>query len=382
MSDEASAVPCSQEEEKDPIESFSPSGPEGGRVVPCFTRVNGSHFFFEWHGLPADITDHKSRLLGFVHQRFSHRGGLKAYCIGQFTSLGCSNSLYAYVRLFSRIDIRSNDPYIFLGVAPFIRAVGHNPSTSIRVATSSGNYISMGVSVAAGATKCAATRIIHLAGVGKHREAICEYKNHFPKDYLKHGSTVESNIRRLSCVAKELKFPLSSFHSHELAKLDSWKRDSESLILSGPTGTGKTKLAQALIGPCHLFVRDPDTLKQFNPDHHTGVVFDDMSLTDVRVFPTLESVIHILDVEEEAQVRCRYASVTLPAGIPRVFTTNRRLSEFIPDDPHGSLVRRMFYVRSERHWFAKPQVLRVPESPVCAHHSFDDVYYSDPELHF
>lgn len=100
------------------------------------------------------------------------------------------------------------------------------------------------------------------------------------------------------------------------------------IFLWGPTGTGKTELALSrFVCPC--FVRDLDSLKWFDPEYHDGLVFDDIKFSPEI---TRERCIHILDHTCIAVVRIRYIIVTIPAGFPRIFTSNLPFEEtFYPD---------------------------------------------------
>lgn len=89
------------------------------------------------------------------------------------------------------------------------------------------------------------------------------------------------------------------------------------LILTGPTGIGKTQLAKALL-PQALFISHMDALRSYG-NGYSGVIFDDMAFTHLH----REAQIHLVDVHEDRQIHVRYSVAELPAGTARIITTNR-----------------------------------------------------------
>lgn len=96
-----------------------------------------------------------------------------------------------------------------------------------------------------------------------------------------------------------------------------------SMVIQGPPEMGKTAYAKTLL-PNHLRVTHPDKLKQFDENVHDGIIFDDQAYGH---WPR-ESVIHIMDVEEDSDINVKNSMVTIPAGTPRIFITNRPLRAF------------------------------------------------------
>lgn len=90
------------------------------------------------------------------------------------------------------------------------------------------------------------------------------------------------------------------------------------MILQGKPNEGKTQYAKTFFKK-PLLVRHPDKLKSYDENIHDGIIFDDQSYGH---WPR-ESVIHLFDVEEESDINVKNSMVTIPAGVPRIFTTNR-----------------------------------------------------------
>lgn len=97
------------------------------------------------------------------------------------------------------------------------------------------------------------------------------------------------------------------------------------LFVTGPTGVGKTRWALARF-ESPLLVSHLEDLKLFKSSRHDGIVFDDISLTGMS--PT--SCIHLVDSELPRTIRVLYGSVTLPAGIKKIFTSNESLQDVMP----------------------------------------------------
>jgi hypothetical protein len=88
------------------------------------------------------------------------------------------------------------------------------------------------------------------------------------------------------------------------------------VIMYGKPGLGKTQYALAhFLNP--LLVRHMDDLKKLTP-LNDGLVFDDMDFNHV----VRSTQIYLCD-ELESSIHCRFQNATLPAGIRRIFTTNR-----------------------------------------------------------
>lgn len=96
--------------------------------------------------------------------------------------------------------------------------------------------------------------------------------------------------------------------------------------LFGATETGKTQFALAHFQK-PLFIRHMDVLGDLNPRVHDGLVFDDMEFDHMP--PT--AVIHLLDLDMPSDIHIRYKTAFIPAGFPRIFTSNGRDIWYKPD---------------------------------------------------
>jgi len=141
--------------------------------------------------------------------------------------------------------------------------------------------------------------------------------------WILQGNSITSNLKALA-PPSVLPFsrPLADF-----GPLFEWDR-SRTLLLIGETNTGKTTLAASLL-PLALFTRHQDKLALLT-DAHEGVILDDMSFRHLH----REAQIALLDVAMPTDVHVRYKVAHLPAGLPRIITSNREAHEIVAiDDP-------------------------------------------------
>lgn len=88
------------------------------------------------------------------------------------------------------------------------------------------------------------------------------------------------------------------------------------ILLEGKSGWGKTQFALRCFKNPKI-VRQVEDLRSLDATHD-GIVFDDMAFTH---WPR-QSQIHLVDMDEESSISARYNNVTIPAGMPRIFTFN------------------------------------------------------------
>lgn len=129
--------------------------------------------------------------------------------------------------------------------------------------------------------------------------------------------------------AAEITYTLDQF-KHKIPHI-------ETVFVHGKAGTGKTQWAKAhFTSP--LLVGTIDTLKQFNPEIHDGIVFDDMTF---KHWPR-ESIIQLLDWDEDRDVHCRFQNAFIPKHTKKIFCSNKDLNEtFGPYEFDQAITRRI-----------------------------------------
>lgn len=110
----------------------------------------------------------------------------------------------------------------------------------------------------------------------------------------------------------------------------------ESFDLMGTPNIGKTQFALALIGKA-LMVSHIDDLKNFDPEIHEGIVFDDMSFTHMPV----SAQIHLVDWDFDRSIHIRYGLARIPQNTRKIFTTNTEGGEIFNLDTSLGVRRRI-----------------------------------------
>lgn len=93
---------------------------------------------------------------------------------------------------------------------------------------------------------------------------------------------------------------------------------TQSTVVVGPTGCGKSSWAKRVANKPALWVRHMDVLRSFRPGYHMSIIFDDMSFAHMP----REAQIHIVDQSDEAHIHCRYGYAIIPANTQKIFTAN------------------------------------------------------------
>lgn len=132
------------------------------------------------------------------------------------------------------------------------------------------------------------------------------------RDLVLHSLSIQTSLRSMSPPTElTCALPLTSFNN-----LFEWDQ-ARTLLLCGPTNTGKTTLAASLI-PLALFTRHLDRLADVSSTHQ-GVILDDMTFKHLHD----EAQIALTDTAMETHVHVRYRVATLRAGLPRIITSNK-----------------------------------------------------------
>jgi len=111
--------------------------------------------------------------------------------------------------------------------------------------------------------------------------------------------------------------------------------ESQSTVVIGPTGCGKSSWAKRVALKPALWVRHMDVLRSFRPGYHKSIIFDDMSFMHLH----REAQIHIADQSDESHINCRYAIAIIPPNTQKIFTAN---SHPFTNDP--AIIRRLFEI--------------------------------------
>lgn len=165
------------------------------------------------------------------------------------------------------------------------------------------------------------SKAMGLAKKRKYDDAVSLLEKEKPKDMLTRGVEIRKNLRGSApshVYAQpdgELPFVLPDDVSAVIPSMFGKK----AIILSGKSGVGKTRFARSL-GP-HHFVTHMDQLRSLVAGRL--LVFDDMSFAHMP----RESIIQLVDSEQERAVHARYSNGFIAAKTPKIFLTNRTCPE-------------------------------------------------------
>lgn len=133
------------------------------------------------------------------------------------------------------------------------------------------------------------------------------------RDLILHSTAILTSFQRLAPVKPlPCALDLTSY-----GNLFEWDRTKYTLVICGATNLGKTTLAASLL-PKALFTRHLDLLGDLTTKHE-GIILDDMSFKHLHD----EGQIALIDTAMTTQVHVRYKVAIIPAGLPRIVTTNK-----------------------------------------------------------
>lgn len=158
-----------------------------------------------------------------------------------------------------------------------------------------------------------------------------------PTTMVKHYKGIELLAAQVNPKKAKASYEAESFNREPLE----WDHDHDSMkswILQGDPGTGKTQYALSHFA-CPLLVSHMDDLREFAPDTHDGIVFDDM---DFKHLPR-STQIFLADCALDRTLHCRYQNAMIPRGTKKIFTTNEENTCF--DISDGAIKRRVNILR-------------------------------------
>lgn len=150
---------------------------------------------------------------------------------------------------------------------------------------------------------------------GSFSEGRAMLLEHYPDKMLDKGTDIERNLRNYTHKPYKPKFTLDDFTipSINLGKC---------VLMHGDTELGKSQFALAHFkNPLLVKGKNTEKLREYNTTVD-GIVLDEVNFTTTDTH--LENNLTMLDMDEDVAMWARYANVTLPAGLPKIFLTNKK----------------------------------------------------------
>lgn len=146
-------------------------------------------------------------------------------------------------------------------------------------------------------------------------EALTTIRKTRPRDFLLYRDRILKTLQVLTPATTLVPHPLETFQCPpELLEFDFMTV----LLLTGPTNTGKTALAKALVGTPFLFVTHLEDLRKWDKEIYKGIIYDEANL---KHLPRETQLFH-LSVTETVSIHLRYSPACLTSGRRVVWTSN------------------------------------------------------------
>ena len=143
-----------------------------------------------------------------------------------------------------------------------------------------------------------------------------------PQQFYMHAARIEHALEMRLGDYERSPYQLSDFFN--MPPLDL----SRAVVIQGASHIGKTHFALAHF-TYPLLVSELDDLKKISL-RTDGIVFDQMCFTHPHDRKELnfnaDQAIRLLDIELSRSIGARYSNARIPKGMPRIFTTNRHVS--------------------------------------------------------
>lgn len=301
-------------------------------------RINSQQFFLTYPQCPLDpkvVLDHI-----LIEEPLEH------YVIAQEQHKDGNMHIHAYLLFSKKLNVRNEKKFDIT-----IEGVTYHPNMQgvrswknvVKYVTKDGNYLTnyddsvidklIRDNMKVGDIY---TKARELAKESKVSEALSVLEHSKTvRDLVIHGNAIQKNLRSLAVKRKAPEYSIEDFRLNF-----NWDK-KKTLIMWGPTDTGKTSLAKALL-PKALFIRHIDRLKDYDEEEFEGLILDDMSF---KHWPR-EAQIHLVDIENDSHINVKHGMAVVPAGTPRIITTNNMPAEILLADD-GAIARRIQIIHIE-----------------------------------
>lgn len=138
-----------------------------------------------------------------------------------------------------------------------------------------------------------------------------------PKSMLLHGHNIERNVRRKLDINKLS--PRLYYGPYRFKAPADWDRDKQTLLVTGPVGTGKTQWARYFCDHQGGYFYCKSSLECLK--HYKGqpwIIFDDINVTKYN----FDCWADVFDVNDGGAIPARYGDIIIPPGVKKIWLQN------------------------------------------------------------
>jgi len=298
-------------------------------------RLQAKNFFLTYSRTPLtrqEVLSHlrtMGTIVSAIVAQETHQLSATAPIMDQTTDVPCMTHVHAFVMFEKKLHLRSPTAFDVSGVHPNVRLPNAYVGTIQESWVKMWNYclkedktpliVGQPPSLKRPRNEISAEALA-IAETDSVASALVFLVKEMPFEMITKWTTVEHSLqayRTMKVRQAPPSFQLENFLPVVMPV------DWHALLLTGPTGIGKTQFARALL-PKAPVVRHVDQLR--TTDLSNGIIFDDF---DVSHWP-VTSIIHLLDWDEASGIHCRYTHVLVPAHTKKIFTHNKPLHQWLP----------------------------------------------------
>lgn len=287
--------------------------------TPGEFRLNSQQIFLTYSQCPIEIDTIYSFLSKIVE--------IDKYIVAQEKHLDGNLHIHAYLLLKKKVNFKNPRVFDYLEYHPKVEGC-RSWKKVVQYVTKDGKYITnyeadvLKKIIEESRKVCdiykRAFEIAKEKGVEEGMKELETSKTY--RDLLVHGEAIEKNMKKLRAEDNNVRYTIEQFKPLPFV----WNR-RKTLVLTGPSDTGKTSLALAMLPQC-LFVSDIDDLREYNTGKYKGIVFDDMVfMPDIGTGKggiDREKQIALFDMDHPRHIKCRYHNAKIPPNTPKIITSN------------------------------------------------------------
>ncbi|OMJ11002.1 hypothetical protein AYI69_g10030 [Smittium culicis] len=277
---------------------------------------------------------------------------LKNYVIGIAKNDDGIDQIHCYLHYSAKKNLKTHNSFIIDGYSAEITAV-HSKDATIRKCFSLDKFHSNFDSILLKKFSLSPAQRIFISQSQSDAMDIV-YSDKSLSNHLFHNPRkLISNIKYHTTKVNYLGDPVHRFK--DIPQIHQWDRKEHCLWLYGDTTNGKTSYALTLFKK-PLVVSSYRMLLDLR-DEHDGIVFDDMSFTNL----SHEESIYITDLKLPRPVKIKElkTEVIIPAGMPRIFTSNKKIFNY-----HPAIQRRLIFINCNYDLRLYPDGIPPPPHPL------------------